>query len=169
MKNHSPLESVPLTFWVKAARHLIVAALLLGMGALQARQARSVQVPRAHPGDQVSRGGAEKSTEGSQQGNNPGIKLNLNIHDLMPDMLLAAPQPAIPEPGQGQTSPLGRRPLMLGQQAGDAGDSTSLMPLISRESRRYNKAPVEETMPELDQPTVDDDQPTVGLHMKVDF
>lgn len=138
---------------------------LPGIDALQARQSNGGAILAQSPTQ-----APVIDTQGQDQGQTKGkVRLDLNIRDLMPDMLLAAPQPAGSEPIQGYAAP-GRTRLMLGQLPGAAAESGStLMPLISNDSRRYIKAPVERIMPELDQPTVDDDQPTVGLHMEVDF
>ena len=145
----------------------VLLALLLGMGLAQARQSRHEAAPDPRSGHTRTPAESGQNTDAGQDEGNPEIKLDLNIRDLMPDMLLTAPHPAGAMPSQ---APAGRTTLMLGQQAGSAaGTGSSLMPLISNDSRRYIKAPVEETMPQLDQPTVDDDQPTVGVHMKLDF
>jgi hypothetical protein len=165
MNNLTYSRKHPACSWRKRCGVLL--ALMLGMGLAQARQPRHAATP--DPGAGHSRTAAESghNTDAGQGDGDPDIKLDLNIRDLMPDMLLAAPHPAGSMPSQ---APAERTVLMLSQQAGSTADSgSSLMPLISNDSRRYIKAPVEKTMPELDQPTVDDDQPTVGVHMKVDF
>ncbi len=138
---------------------------LPGIDALQARQSNGGAILAQNP----TKAPVVDTQEQNKSQTMGKVRLDLNIRDLMPDMLLAAPQPAGSEPSQGHAAPWQTR-LMLGQQPGAAAESgSSLMPLISNDSRRYIKAPVEKIMPELDQPIVDDDQPTVGLHMKVDF
>lgn len=140
---------------------------LPGVAALQARQPPNEDgaIPAQNPLQ-----APEAAVPGQDQGQATGqVQLNLDIRDLMPDILLAAPQTTGSAPSQGYAAP-GQTRLMLGQQSGTAIEADpSLMPLISNDSRRYIKAPVERIMPELDQPALDDDQPTVGLHMKVDF
>ena len=145
----------------------ILLALVLGMSLAQARQSRHAAAPDPMAGHTRTPAESGQNTDAGQGDGDPDIKLDLNIRDLMPDMLLAAPHQTGSIPSKAAA---GRTVLMLSQQAESADDtSSSLMPLISRDSRRYNKTPMEETMPELDQPAVDDNQPTVGVHMKVDF